>query len=609
MGEPRVRQHRHTARRGVERSATLRRSLIWIASAAGVLLIASAVWIGVRGWIAKGELEAVVPLSQELKAAALANNPADVSRLASALHDRTSVAENLTSDPVWRLGEFVPALGPNLTAVRQVSSALQGLSSDAVGPLTRLLSSIDIADLKPSDGSIDLEPIAEAQPAVRSAQTALEEADESVRAIDVSATVGPVKSAVTQLRRQLGELLPPVDALYRTVSLVPSMLGQGDPRDYLVIFQNPAELRATGGISGAMALVHADGGRVSLIQQASSSDFPHYAQSVLPLPDETRGLYGDIIGEYIQDVNLTPNFELSAKLAQKMWAERFGQSVDGVISVDPVALSYILGATGPVQTVTGDELTDQTVVPLLLSQVYSRYPDPAQQDLFFASAASAVFEKVSSGALDSQKFVSSLSRASTERRILVWSADATEEGLLAETTMAGALPGAQDDSPRLGLYLNDATGAKMDYYLGVDTAIGSTSCRKDGRQYIALSVTLTNRAPSNAATALPPYVTGGGVYGVTPGNVKTMLAVYGSPKMANLGVARDGTAVSAHAATDLGRPVSQIAVELEPGQSATYTFGFLGSDRKIRVDQLQQTPIINMNETSELAPDCESALW
>ena len=30
-----------------------------------------------------------------------------------------------------------------------------------------------------------------------------------------------------------------------------------------------------------------------------------------------------------------------------MWAQQSGMNVDGVIAIDPVALSYILGAVGP----------------------------------------------------------------------------------------------------------------------------------------------------------------------------------------------------------------------------------------------------------------------
>ena len=45
-----------------------------------------------------------------------------------------------------------------------------------------------------------------------------------------------------------------VDALSRTATLLPAMLGRDGPRDYLIVFQNNAEWRSLGGIVGALAL-------------------------------------------------------------------------------------------------------------------------------------------------------------------------------------------------------------------------------------------------------------------------------------------------------------------------------------------------------------------
>ena len=39
---------------------------------------------------------------------------------------------------------------------------------------------------------------------------------------------------------------------------------------------------------------------------------------------------------------MTPDFPSTAKLARKMWTSQYGGKVDGVISFDPVALSYLM---------------------------------------------------------------------------------------------------------------------------------------------------------------------------------------------------------------------------------------------------------------------------
>jgi len=386
------------------------------------------------------------------------------------------------------------------------------------------------------------------------------------------------------------------------------MMGSDGPRDYLVLFQNNAELRATGGIPGAVALLHVDGGKLSLVQQASSSDFPRADAPVLPLPSETEGLYGAITGQYIQDVNLTPLFPLSAQLASEMWKRQFGTTVDGVVSMDPVALSYLMTATGPVTLPTGDVLTSDNVVPLLLSEAYSRYEEPAQQDLFFAGTASGVFSAVASGALDPKALVSALARAGDERRIYLWSADAEEQARIAETTLAGELPESTPTQPRFGVYLNDGTGAKMDYYLGAKFGVGQAVCRQDGRSTYVVEVTLRNDAPADAATSLPPYVTGDGNFGIPPGQVSTNLAVYAPSEGVFMEAVVDGQPVGVQTATDSGHAVVQLQTTLSPGQSTTIKMSFLGGPATTGAAQLETTPIVNLSETQQVSVACESPL-
>lgn len=587
-----------------------RRKIVFIwTGAVLVLLVAGAAWVGIRALQAKSELEAAVPLASTLRDAVVAQDSAAISRASSQLHAHASRAESLTSDPVWRIAEFVPGLGPNLGAMRSMTEVVSRLSSDAVGPLTRVATSISLSDFKPSNGSIDLSPIKAIEPAVTQAAAALERSAKRVDEIDVTQTISQIVEAKAKLKQQLDELLPSIGALEHAVRLAPLMLGSDGPRNYLVLFQNPAELRASGGIAGAMALMTTDAGSIALTQQASSSDFPRYVNPVGEIPEDTEGLYGSIVGEYIQDTNLTPNFPLTAGLARQMWADRFGVEVDGVISMDPVSLGYLLDATGPIKLATGDELDSANAVDVLLNDVYKRYPLPAQQDAFFAAAAKAVFEKISSGDLEAEKLIDGLARSVDEHRLLIWNTREEEQNQL-EGTALGGVPLPQR-SPGVGIYLNDGTGAKMDYYLDVSSSIGTASCRQDGRRYVTATVTLSNSAPADAAE-LPTYITGGGEYGVTPGTIRTLISSYGASDFVNLGATQDGQIIRTHSATEGGLPVTQVSVDLQPGESSTFSFGFLASadlNRDLSSEDVQITPGINMNETSVVALPCESALW
>jgi len=562
-------------------------------------------WVGVRGALAKSELESAIPLASKIQSQVVAGDGAGAGQTFKALSGHSSRASELTSDPIWRLFEGVPVVGPNLTAVRQLAAIVNDISSNSVGPLTEVAGTITLSDFKPVHGSIDLRPLVKAQPAVSKASAALGIARRQVAQIDATETFSVVQNAVGQLEKAVAKADESVGSVNRAVRVLPSMLGASGPRNYVLLFQNPAELRASGGIAGAVALVHTESGRIALTQQAAASDFPFYEHPVLKLPAETRGLYGNITGQYMQDVNLTPSFPQSAQLAREMWKREFGVTADGVLSIDPIALSYILRATGPITLPTGDVLSSDNAVKLLLRDVYARYDNPHDQDKFFAAAAGSVFSAVSSGKADPVALIEALAQAGMEHRVLVWSAHKEDQAVLSDTTLAGGLPQSDRKTKRFGVYVNDATGAKMGMYLDVKVGVGQAVCRQDDRPDYEVEVTLTNTAPGGAGKSLPEYVTGGGNFGVKPGNVKTVVAVYGAPGMQNLGMIRDGKTVGYHPATDSGHPVSSLAVELAPGQTVVLHFNWLGAESFSGELAAQITPGIYRIETQKVKVTCE----
>jgi hypothetical protein len=238
----------------------------------------------------------------------------------------------------------------------------------------------------------------------------------------------------------------------------------------------------------------------------------------------------------MQDVNLTPDFPTSASAALAMWQQKTGTRLDGVVSIDPVALSYLLKATGPVKlTDTGSseistalptELSAKNVVQTLLSDVYAKIPDPAQQDLYFASVAKELFHSLSNGKADSAQLLNSISSGVKEGRIIAWSAAKDEQTVISKYPLSGSLSGPYLSPAQFGLYFNDGTGAKMDYYVK-RTAQLIPQCSDDGYIQMKLRVTSTNTAPADAASTLPAYVTGAGAFGVPAGSVQTNIVAYG----------------------------------------------------------------------------------
>ena len=182
-------------------------------------------------------------------------------------------------------------------------------------------------------------------------------------AIDRSAVVQPVGDAVLTLWRKLDQAADVTEPGARVARLLPPMLGADGPRTYLVAFQNPAEPRATGGIFGSFAVVRADQGKISIIDQgAASRTLGPFDPPVAELTGERPDLYGPELAQYPQDVNFTPDFPTAARLFAEMYRLRTGTTVDGVLAIDPVALSYMLEGAPPIDVGDGVSITADNLV-------------------------------------------------------------------------------------------------------------------------------------------------------------------------------------------------------------------------------------------------------
>ena len=570
-----------------------RRIAIWTIVAVFAVLIGGIVWVGIRGWLAASELTAAVPLAAEIQGSIADSDGESARSTAVELADRAASAAELTGDPVWRVAEFIPWVGENMAAVRVMSDVLDDVAEGAIVPLVGIADEVDAAALE-SEGRLDPAPLIAIRPVVSDARAIVDDGLLRVGEIDSGGLVEPVADASSQFLTALVEASQLTAAVDDAVQILPGMLGADGPRTYLVLFQNNAELRTGGGIPGALALVQVDDGKVSLVDQAASTDIVVSDEPVLPLPQTDVDLFGTELGRYMQNVTATPDFSLSSRLAATMWARDRGVDVDGVIAVDPVGLGYLLGATGPVTLATGDQLTEENAVQSLLIDAYARFPRNADQDAYFAAAAASVFEAISAGTPDPAKLVSAVTRMVDDHRLAIWSAHENEQSVLETTTLGGmqAVQNALGDQA-YAVYLNDRTGGKMGAYLDVDATAEVVDVRDDGRSEVAVSVTLTNTAPADAAVTLPERVTNAARLGADAGLIALNLTAVSPPAAFDGGITRDDAAINYETIEVGDRLANSVAVDLAPGESTTIVYRFISAEQGQDEPVVFTTPLIS----------------
>lgn len=564
------------------------------------LLVLATGWVTVRGIGAVNDLQQVAATSSKLKEAIGQGDLEEAAALSTRIAHHAQSAHELTSDPIWRGFGLVPWLGPNFSAVSDVAEIADDVASDALVPVLDAAGELDLASLGLSNGAVDLTPFAKIEPSLADASDTLSSAEERALRIDADATLPPLADAVREMRSTVTQAATVVGSLHGASALLPSMLGADGPRNYVIAMQNNAELRSSGGIIGAIALLHAENGRISLVQQASVPDFPSL-DTPIPLSESTVALFEDQPGRYMQNLTSIPDFTEAGPAIAKRWQDRFGQPVDGVIAVDAVMTENLLAATGPLAFGPFDA-TKETVVSLLLSEIYAAIPDPLVQDEIFSQAAGVLLSAALTKA-EPKDLVAALAESADQHRIRIWSAHEDEEKLLAASSLGGALP-TDDTETHVGVLFNDTTGGKMDYY--TDAAISTAVGVCDGEPTTQVTVTWTNDAPADAATSLPPYVTAEGFYGVPAGSVRTLIAVYGPEGATPSHIDRDGKEESVQTALLGSRSAVQHQVLLAPGESSTITVEYRGTGAGERLTVVDHTPVIGTPEITREELRCAS---
>jgi len=554
-----------------------------------VVLVVALVFVVVvlaLGWVAFRAVQAAAALQDAqgvLKDAGSDVSAGQLDALEAALpaaQDATARARSASSDPVWSLVQHVPWVGEQLRAVRTVSSAADDLTQDVLPAVVDVSRVLTAPTMRSDDGRLDVDALAQAAPRVLAAADAARAAHEEVVAIDDEALVDQLAGPVRTVDDGLGRVAAVLDGARKVSVLLPGMLGAEGERTYLVLALNSAELRAAGGIVGTVVEVHADDGRLSLGRTLSTADLPPLKEPVLALSDAETALYGERLGRWVQNASSSPDFPRAAQLVSARWERETGDTVDGVVATDPVAVAELVGVLGPVRVSGGPELTQDNLVDVLLHDAYLSFPDPAQADDYFGRVAAAVFGDLTTGRGDTVDLLRVAGDATADGRVRVWSAHEDEQRELAGT-VAGAAFLSGDHADATGVFLDDSTTGKLDLWLRSRVTVEDLRCTGE-EPTATVRLDLAYDPPADVAS-FPTYVTGSRGDDIARGSLVTTITAY-APQGAPLGGIRRGDAVvSSASATDAGRAAQAVQARLAPGESQSYAFEVPVRDGRVEV--------------------------
>jgi len=521
-----------------------------------LVLIVCVGWLGVRAFMVKNDLQAAQRVVAHVQ-----QEPDSLDAALPVLGDYAGSAASVRWDPIWRAAEFVPWAGANLKGVRLAAESLDVASNDLAVPA--------LEAMRAESGTPILQRILPILDDVQPRITSL--ADKIHKVADSGSLIDPVRAGVDMVDKVMQQAGP-------AIGVAPGLLGADGEKNYLLVFMNNAESVGLAGSAASQTLINVNEGAIEIAAQAGSGDFNEEGGAVDVKVDQSAlDLYTNYLVDHVNTTPSRPDFPTMAALDRAFWNRDIGdQKVDGVVGIDPIALSYILDATGPITIEeTGDTLTSANAVQLLLSDVYSRWGDYESQqmaDAFFAGVATKVFDKIATGDFDMLTMMSSLGRGIGQGSLLFHSFDDDTQSYIADERVSGILPQDNDEESVVGVYFRDESTSKISYYM--KSNIDVTQTCTDGGASFTVDTTLHMDIPT--FDGLPDYVRPQN--DAFPGVSRTAVYVYGPPgtKLDSVEIEGRQVEIKSQDVDDLGRPVAFVWAYLGPTEMATVHATFSG---------------------------------
>ncbi|MGZ4615919.1 MAG: DUF4012 domain-containing protein [Actinomycetes bacterium] len=301
------------------------------------------------------------------------------------------------------------------------------------------------------------------------------------------------EAQIASLRKEIVDLRPVMQAL-------PSAVGAGRAKTYLVAIMNPAEMRASGGAPLSVAFVRFDKGKMSIPLKGTTSVLTQQRLGELNGKSSFDLLANDpwqVPGapQRFVNTNFNPNWPTSAEQMIRATPTNFDVKVDGVIGLDVLAISHVLRATGPIDVKDYGTLTADNVAQKLIVDGYKMGGEDTQ-----VAARHDVNEQLMSIMLS--RFTQgggligkarALGDAVPGRHMQLYFTDKRLEQLAREKNLGGAVP-----LPSVGnlsaVYTQNTNQSKMDVFQQ-RTVKETVQLHKNGSALVRRTVAITNASP------------------------------------------------------------------------------------------------------------------
>lgn len=219
----------------------------------------------------------------------------------------------------------------------------------------------------------------------------------AIRPRDFHGFLRPLASKVATAQSLLSTAVKNMPLIYQSDSALQNILGDPNPKRYLLIFQNSGELRATGGFMTAYAYVTIDKGKLGHIY-AENMYLLDAQVTYRPPASTVIGTYLPVTYWHLRDANTSPNLPTTVSYIKKFYASiPNAPKIDGVIFIDTWFVDDLIGDVGSVTVPTLEgpvKLTAQNANMEMEYMAERRHLPDSQRKQFIGHAMKVLFKDV-----------------------------------------------------------------------------------------------------------------------------------------------------------------------------------------------------------------------
>ncbi len=609
MSQANAQQYHHRHRHHRKR----RRVWPWVVGSLTIVVLTFAA-IGVMGFQLFKQAKQVQAHENSAIAMLSKFSSGDVETLANAggmlpqISYETQQAQDIAHGGLWNTAAKMPFIGTNISTVQGMTTVLNGIVQDSIPQFVNVLKTLNDAQIANGDDGVNLQPIIDAAEPLRKANGSFQQ---QVRDYDALPTPGisMIRAAYDKGETQLDELADRVNALSNTFQILPTLLGDGQQRTYVVMAMTPSEMRSSGGLIGSVGDLTTSNGTVHIGDFRSNDDYLPYGIS--DHSEDMKRVFTDEgplhMSFDIRDLAVFPNTADSAVAMQSVWNRTpWGQGVplDGVIMVDPVFLQQLIAINGNMTLPDGTILTGDNTAEFLMNTVYQKYPENETDALFGVVAGQAMtsmFSRMDMGKL--YKTGEMLGTMAKGRHFTMYAFDEHIEQGVQAAGFTGQIP-SSETNPSVGIYLTEQNPSKMGWYIKREAKIQRVNC-DDGDLY-HVEFMVHNTMTEEEAKSLPWYITGNNNDNTGKAMEKILFYAPQGGSISNL-MQLGGKVDAVKETTIDGVNAYETYVQVNPGQIATFTFDVRVSAKATAPLTIDQTPMGWVDDgITYLDPKCDT---